>query len=460
MSSRDNKKKPEENPEHQPDHDTPSEPFNEHPPNAAAAAEPQPTPTTAEDEETRQVKEMEARLPRPEWYTSDDEDSSESSEDVKETSELKAKPPGGVGLLTVYILFCFVSFAFNLASSCPIPWLRARQGGRKYGVWKEWGGGLPDLKVKDITGCSEEKQYWQATSAFSVIATVFSFGATVAGLLLVLGHGHVGASFALSFYCTAFSLGAWALVVALFHFYRCGKGVFAVDLARLDAGFALTLIAFVLQLISLVVLLIYFTTYYTKSIHAGKQSPMRWIYVVMASVVMLLYCVGPALEQWSKEFPLIKCSFSIWHVKIYDRNSLLTAVLSRKAYRCSTIIRRMKVVAGFVVMSNIWMFLSLMFGIGACYREKLCRPANVLGWASVFFFMVAWLVLMITRYDNLCTSDVPPGSTLWPADYNGVPTGVFNAKVRFDGYKWREGFALMITGWALNVVASLLNCIF
>lgn len=412
--------------------------------------------------EKQAIRDLEAKLPRPSWYSSDDEsDSFVSSEEAKEISELRSQPEGSAGYpsLILYTVLSFISFVFNLASSCPIPWMRSSSG-RKYGVWSSWGGNETRLMVSDLFDCSQERQYWQAASAMSVIATFAAFGSVISGILLYFRKGHLGASLILSFYSMSFSLVAWSLVVALFHNFRCGKGVFADGVAHLDAGFALTLIAWVFHLAAIVVLGIYFLQYWTRSVHGGKPSAMRFIYVALTVVVMLFYCVGPAYTQWGKSFATVKVSVTMWHVEVYNKETQLSLFLSRRSYRCTTITRRMKVVAAFIIMACIWLFFSLVLGVGACYDTRYIRGSNFFGWAAALFSLVAWLVLIITRHGHLCTGTVAAGESTW-ADlgYNGIPTGIENAQIRFDGYALKEGFGLMVAGWALNTLAVLFNTI-
>jgi hypothetical protein len=411
------------------------------------------------EKERRAIIDLNAKLPRPDWYTSDDEeDSIVSDVEKEEVSEMKAQPPDGQGriFLIVYTILSFIAFVFHLASSCPIPWMRGH--GREYGVWRAKGGGLPVLKVNNIHDCSNEMQYWQAAAALSVISTVVSCGAWISGVLLCVSKGHMGASFALSFYSAVFSLASWALVAALYHYFRCGKGVFANIGVHLDAGFALTLVAWVFHLVALALLGVHFLTYWTRSVHSGKVHVMRFVYMACLVVTMLFYCVGMAYNMWSKDFPLVKASVTMWHVEIYDKETKLHTFLNRETYKCTTITRRMKVVAAFIIMSLIWMFFALIFATGACYDSRLIHSSLTFGYACVIFAAVGWITLIVTRHGHLCTGATPPGVSAWvDMGYNGIPSGIDNAQINFDGYKLKEGFALLVTGWALSTVAVVLN---
>ncbi|KPI88109.1 hypothetical protein ABL78_2796 [Leptomonas seymouri] len=415
-----------------------------------------------EEKERRTVVELDAKLPRPDWYTSDDDDDSILSDvEEEEVSDLTLQPPDGQGqaFLILYTVLSFVAFVFHLTSSCPIPWMRGH--GRQYGVWRAKGGGLPDLKVNNIHDCSNEMQYWQAAAALSVISTVVSCGAWISGVLLYMHKGHMGASFALSFYCAVFSLASWALVVALYHYFRCGKGVFANMGVHLDAGFALTLIAWVFHLAALALLGIHFLRFWTRSVHSGKLHPMRFVYVACLIVAMLFYCVGMAYRMWSKDFPLVKASVTMWHVEVHDKTTNLRTFLSRRAYKCTTITRRMKVVAAFIIMSLIWMFFALMLGTGACYDARLVKGSLIFGYISIIFAPVAWITLLATRDGHLCTGATPAGASAWvDMGYNGIPSGIDNAQIRFDGYTLKEGFGLLVAGWALTTVAVILETLF
>ncbi|CAD2222918.1 hypothetical protein AGDE_02556 [Angomonas deanei] len=412
------------------------------------------------EEEKEKVAAMEATLPRPSWYSTDSDDGEEELVDAAEINEMKVKPPGSTGILIVYIILIGIGWVFNLASSCPIPWMKAKHGGRTYGVWRAKGAGLPDLKVNNIHDCSNEMQYWQAGAAFSVFATCFSFGALISGILLICGKGHIGVSIGLAFYSMSFSLVSWSLIAALLHYHRCGKGTYN-SFARLDAGFALTVVAWVLELVACLLLLIYFSCRYTKSVHSAKYSPMRIVYVILIFIVIVFWCVGCAYTMYEKDFPLVKSKITIWHTEVYDKASKMSTFLGRKWYMCSTYTRRMKVVAAFNIMSNIWAFFALMCGFASIQNRKMISKASLFGFIAFFFSFVSWLVIVINKSRILCNTEILEGQSLWyDLGYNGIPTGVEDGLINVKNYKLGEGFILIVTGWALVLVASILNCIF
>ncbi|KAK7196320.1 Amastin surface glycoprotein [Novymonas esmeraldas] len=415
------------------------------------------------ERERRAVAAMEAKLPRPHWYTSDDEDDESIYSDVEpeEVSEMKAQPEGGAGFvsLIVYTSLSAAALVFHLVSSCPIPWMRGRNG-RLYGIWRATGGGQAALEVRHIGDCSYEMQYWRAASAMSVLATFASLGATISGALMCVGKGHMGASFILSFYSMSFGLVSWALVVALYHYFRCGKGAFASGVARLDAGFALTLIGWVLSTAAIIVLALHFFKYWTRSIHSGKTRAVRFFYVAVCIVTILFYCVGQAYTMWGKTFPGVKASVSMWHVQVYDRETRLSTFLNRRTYRCTTITRRMKVVAAFMIMSLIWLFFAVTLGTGACHDTRYIKGSLIFGYASSIFALVAWITLLVTRHSHLCTGATPAGQSYWTdMGYNGIPSGINNAQINFDGYTLREGFGLIVAGWGISTIAVIFNTV-
>ncbi|KAG5488364.1 uncharacterized protein JKF63_07959 [Porcisia hertigi] len=417
------------------------------------------------ERERRAIAALEAKLPRPQWYSSDDDDDDDESvlSDVERAaiSELKKQPEGGAGLVfrVLYTVLSAVAFVFHLTSTCPIPWLRSKSG-RTYGVWSATGGGQPDLKVRDIHDCSYEMQYWQAAAAMSVLATIVSCAATIGGVLLCVNQGHMALSFIFSFYSVVFSLTSWALVVALSHHFRCGKGVFANGVANLDAGFALTLCGWVMHMAAIIVLGLHFFKYWTRSIHKGNAHALRFIYVAVGIVTLLFYSVGQAYAMWGKTFPDVKVSISMWHVQVHDRQTRLSTFLSRGSYRCTTITHRMKVVAAFMIMSIIWLFFAVVLGTGACYNSYYIKHSLFFGYSSSIFALVAWITLLVTRYSRLCTGATPYGQSYWTdMGYNGIPSGIDNAQIDFDGYTFREGFGLIVAGWAISLLATVLNTV-
>lgn len=415
-----------------------------------------------EERERRAIVALETMLPRPDWYSSDDDaEFIQDGGEAKKTSELKTQPAGGAGRVrcAAYTVLSAVAFAFHLTSSCPIPWLRS-ESGRKYGVWRATGGGQPDLKVSDIHDCSYEMQSWKAAAAMSVLATVASFGAMISGVLLCVNKGHMGASFILSFYSFFFSLVSWALVVALYHSFRCGKGTFAGGVAHLDAGVALMLIGWVTHIAALTVLGVHFVKYWTRSINSGKTRAVRFIYVAVGVATIFLYSVGQAYTMWGKAFPQVEASVSLWHVRIYDRKTRLSTFLSRGTYKCPAITHRMKAAAALMIMSIVWLFFAVVLGTGACYKSQYIKISIVFGYASCIFALTAWITLLVTWNSRLCTGATPSGQSSWTdMGYNGIPSGIQNAQINFSGYRLREGFGLIVGGWAVSTVALIFNTV-
>ncbi|GET86438.1 hypothetical protein, unknown function [Leishmania tarentolae] len=413
-----------------------------------------------QERERRAIAALESRLPRPDWYSSADEDEMiEDDIEEKKVSELKTQPEGGAGFVfcVLYTVLSAIAFVFHLASSCPIPWMRSKSG-RKYGVWRATGGGLPDLKVGDIHDCSYEMQYWQATAATTVMATVASCGSMISGVLLCVNKGHMGASFILSFYSFFFSLVSWALVVALYHFSRCGKAAFASGVAHLDAGFALTLIGWVMHMGALIVLGVHFFKYWTRSINSGKTRAVRFLYVAAGVITIFLYCSGQAYSMWGKTFPEVEASVSLWYVRVYDRQTRLSTYLSRNTYKCPVFNDRMKASVGLLAVGTIWLFFAVVLGTCACYNFQYIKVSIFCGYASCICALVGWIVLVVTQHDHLCDGATPSGQSYW-ADmgYNGIPSGIENAQVEFSGYGLREGFGLILVGWILSTVVLIFN---
>lgn len=157
-------------------------------------------------------------------------------------------------------------------------------------------------------------QYWQVLCAISIMATFAACGALISVILLYFKHGHLGASLILTFYSFVFTLMAWAVVVALFHYKRCDRPAFASGIAHLDGGFALMLLAWCIYAFTLALLIYYFFRFYTKSIHTGTTNPYRFVHVVLLCIALLFYCVGPALPVWSRSFNGITARVSLWSV--------------------------------------------------------------------------------------------------------------------------------------------------
>lgn len=377
---------------------------------------------------------------------------------------LSPKPVGGLRTaMIVYIVFAVIGFICLLVASCPVPWYRGKNkmwsgvdyNKVKYSLWKQTGGNQPEIKVRDIQDCPIEKQFYFTISVSVIVGCCFSFMSIIAAIVKLSGKGGYGATLLLGFLGFSWALCASAMSMSQYHIDRCAKPRF-VSIARLDAGFALSVVGWVFMLIA--TLVVTFATRLNIGPALKNLRVFDTFYMLILLVSLLFVVVANVSTVWKRRFNtravrVVRVTY--WHTELLD-GAGTSLIYGRAHYRCSAFNKRMKASVSFLILGSVSLFFAAMFGI-AGFVKRGCRIAScVLSIITSVFLIVSWVTAVAVFYRKLCTRAVP--YTMY-RDYPGVPSGVFEGYTKFDGYGVQEGVILVIIAWVLVTAAAIVNFI-
>lgn len=373
---------------------------------------------------------------------------------------LEPKPVGSYKTsLIIFVLFTFVSFALMLVSACPVPWYRGKDvtvrglnyKGVKFTLYWQKGGNQPKISLRELRTCPIEKQFYQSIAASVIMATMFSLIAMVLGLARLCG-GKVGYGWIMIFAFFGFfwGLAGNAMSISQFHLNRCNKPRYPY-VARLDAGFAVSLVGWVFQLIALLVLV--FQTKLNVGPSLRDLRVMDTWFLVLMFIALAFTVIGNATTIWKRDFKDLTVRVTYWHTEVL-MGSGTNIIYGRAHYRCSAYNKRIKASISFLILSSVFIFFSILMAIGAFQSRGLRVGACVMAIVSWCFLIVSWVTSVAIFYRTLCERPVP--GTVY-ADYPGVPTGVYNGYTKFKGYGLAEGVVLPIVAWVLITAAVIAN---
>lgn len=364
----------------------------------------------------------------------------------------------------VHIVSFFIAFVFTLASACPIPWYRGKNvtargvnyNKRTFTLWRASGGAYPEVSVRTMKDCPIEKQFYQTIAASTIMGCVFSLFAIISSIMRLTGRSAYGWILMLSVVGFGWTLCGNAMSVSLFYLSRCDAPRFA-NTARLDAGFALTLVAWVFQLGGL--LSIVLSTKLNVGPVLRELRVMDTIYMFLIAASLALFCIANASTVWKRRFKtdlvdVVRVTY--WHTELIMPNGT-NLYYGRRHYRCGAYGKRMKASISFLILGSVAVFLAVMLAIPA-FVSRGCRIASlVFSILTLVFIIISWVTAVAVRYRKSCTG--PVADSMY-ASYPGVPSGIFNGLTDFPGYGVQEGLILVIIGWCLTLLAVILNFVF
>ncbi|KPA85405.1 hypothetical protein ABB37_01715 [Leptomonas pyrrhocoris] len=379
-------------------------------------------------------------------------------------SIISPKPEGSLSsALVIHLILNFVAFVFTLAASCPVAWYRGRDvvvgvetyKGRKFTLWKQQGGSLPTFSVHSMKNCPIEKQFFQTIAASTIMGCFFTVVSLIFAGVRFFGRGGYGWILLFSFLAFGWTLCGNAMSISLYYLSRCESPRFS-NVAHLNAGFALTLIAWIFQLAGL--LAVVFTTRLNVGPVLRSLRVMDTYYMVLLLVALAFVVIANATTVWKRKFntgdvKVVRITY--WHTELVAQNGT-SLYYGRAHYRCGAYGKRMKASISFLILGSIMLFMALMFAIPA-FLARGCRIASmVFTCLAAIFLIISWVIAVVVRYRKSCTLPVPKSTF---ANYPGVPTGVFHGKTDFPGYGVQEGVILSIIAWILTVAAFVLNIV-
>ncbi|KPI88108.1 hypothetical protein ABL78_2795 [Leptomonas seymouri] len=361
--------------------------------------------------------------------------------------DLRAVPRenSGVVVMVFHIVFSFISFAFMLAASCPIPWLRASDG-RKWTVWKDESGTL----WKDYA-CDHKRAMFQAMEAFAICGCVISLACFIAGVMQVYGVGHLGVTFLLSFINIIVLLTDWALLVNQYHKYNCPNEIpYVAKVNRLNAGFALVFCSFALMLFGTLALVYWaYDIFVLSEIHRDKFSRGAFVSTLATGAVLTIATVGTTQTMFEQYYENYTLKIAFWHIEFYNRESSLSEYWDLNSYHCSSFKKQMHAGAAFSILSDAFLFVMLLCSIGAVYQrcyKWIAIGFGVVSWATL---AVCWAIVVSVRYKTFCKDGATPTVI-------GAPMDTDEQRVSFEGFVITDGLGLIISAWC----ATTLNLIY
>ncbi|GET90034.1 hypothetical protein, unknown function [Leishmania tarentolae] len=371
-------------------------------------------------------------------------------------------PRGGFRTaLIIHIIFFGIAFVFTLAAACPIPWYRGKNidvGGvnyknRKFSLWKAEGGAYPAVSVREMHNCPLEKQFYQTISASTIIGCVLSlFSLLISGARLS-GRTSYGWILLWSFLAFGWTLCGNAMSISMYYSSRCDAPSFS-STARFDAGFVLSLLAWIFQLGGLLGIVL------VTKVNIGPVLKhlrvMDTYYMAMLCVSLLFVCVASAGTLWKRRFNTSEVAVvrvTYWHTELLMPNGT-NIYFGYQRYRCSAYTKRIKASISFLILSCVALFMAIMLAIPA-FLSRGCRVASIVfSGITLAFLFVSWVTAVALRYRNSCTG--PVVDTLYEL-YPGVPSGIYNGLTNFPGYGVQEGLILSIIAWVIVLGATALN---
>lgn len=155
----------------------------------------------------------------------------------------------------VYIACSAIAFVFLLVASCPVAWYRGRNvvidgfnyKNAKVTLWYEEGLGQGYIRTQSLWYCPIQKQFRQGMSAATIIACIFTLFSCISAIIRLLGSASYGAPLLFGFIAFFWAIAANGMSISLFYRSRCGLPRLK-EITRLDAGFVLTLLSWILLL--------------------------------------------------------------------------------------------------------------------------------------------------------------------------------------------------------------------
>lgn len=358
--------------------------------------------------------------------------------------DLRAVPEehSGKCVMISWILFSSVSFAFMLIASLPVPWLKDGQG-RKWTVWRDVNGTLWS-KIE----CDHKRQLFQAMEAFTIVGCLLSLGSLVVGALQMMGRGHLGVMMLFGFLAVMVELADWALIVNQYHKHNCaGDVVYAAGINRLDAGFGLVLISFILMFFGTLTLARWMNeTLSLSELHRTKYHSSALMSSFISGCVLMIATVGTTQSMWVHYDRKTSLKITYWGVEIYHRKEGLSENWPLSSYHCPPFTFYMRSGAVFSIISDVFLFFTFLFSVAAVYNRQ-CKWVTVgLGVVSWILLLVCWAITIAARYKTFCPSGVvPPAIAIY-----GAPLDTVEQRVNFKGFVITDGLGMIISAWCIT----------
>lgn len=375
---------------------------------------------------------------------------------------LRDQPLGFLRIcIYIYTISMFFAFLFLGVSAFPLPWLSGKSSnlldptdtfeGVHFTPWGQYGGQFPSSSVKDWD-CSKAQQIARSVAGSIIVSAVMALLGAVQGTLKLFGNkGHLSSYFLmllLAFLACAWGMcGNW-IAFSWWKGHVCGADFH--EFTKLSVGYALSLCGWVLALVSFCLIGI--------ATHFNVGPSLRYIRTFDTAYFIIL-CISLTFVTVASSRPLFARSFNddmikkvrvgFWREEV-EMKDHFTMIASRGLYRCDKYRAFIRASITLLLLSTIFLFFATVLSIGAFFKSLhriLSCGFAILAEACL---TVSWILGVIIRYTTFC-SESTEGSPF--SNYPGVPSGVENGKLSFDGYHLREGLVLPIVAWILLLAA-------
>lgn len=384
-----------------------------------------------------------------------EDDNVSMSSSAKERAALKEEPGkdireipkehSGFYVMIFFVVFSFISFALMLTAACPVAWYKAKNRD----IWTLW---KDNNKEKWTSNpCSHKKQLFQAMEAYTIISVVFCLAALIAGILQMVGKGHLGVTMTTGFLSMSTTLVSWALCTHQYHKYNCpGEISYSNKVNRLNAGFSLSFISFCFMLLACVDLGYYMLSFYGLEEASIKSfRPVALVNVALIAGCLTITTVANAFTMWENYYEQYTVKVTLWHVEVWYRFTGLSEFWSYKHYHCSGLNQYFRAGQAFGILSAAFLFFTLLCCVASVYN-RMCKWLTIgFGAASWVFLLIVWAIMVGARYKTFCkdgNSDLVQGMRNVPSGYE------YEQRVDFTGFVITEGLGMFISAWCAMTV--------
>nr|CAJ2476263.1 unnamed protein product [Leishmania braziliensis] len=360
-----------------------------------------------------------------------------------------------------HIIFFSIAFVFTLAAACPIPWYRGKNveesgvnyNERTFNLWKAEGGNYSAVSVRTMKDCPVEKQFYQTIAVCTIVGCALSLVSLLITGARLVGRSSYGWILLFSFLAFLWTLCGNAMSIRLYYAPRCDAPQFS-HTARLDVGFALSLLAWIFQLCGFLAL--FLVTKMNVGPVLNHLRVMDTFYMALLCVSLLFLCTANASTVWKRRFNTLDVKVvrvAYWHTELIMPNGT-SLYYAHHHYGCDAFSQCMKASVSFLILSSVALFFAIMLAIPA-FVSRGCRIVSVVfSVITLVFLMVSWVTAVVVRYRSSCGGAI---DGTWYQQYTGVPSGIYNGLTSFPGYGVQEGLILPIVAWVIVLGATVLN---
>lgn len=378
---------------------------------------------------------------------------------------LHFRPGGFLRLMTmVYTGAMAAACVLMLVAACPIPWFSGKSysvdgetvnmKNVKWSLWEQKGGDFPTIKVKDMGDCPVKQQFFRAMEGCAIASTCFAFFAFVEGILkLVKGSSAYFMMLLLSFFAVLWGVCANGMAISLYTNKHCN--VKMSEMSSLSAGFALSLVSWVLSLVAFLALAV--ATHFNVGPSLKRMRTYDTVYFLLLFSSLVMATVAGTRPIFHRKFNddlVHDVRIGYWREEVTYSKERLPLIMSRAQFRCKPYDTRMKASIAFLILGCVALFFATVLSIPGFLKKPFRAGSCVVAIIAVIFLTINWVIVIVLLKSEYCQQSVK--SSMFQ-NYPGVPSGIQDGLTKFPGYSLSEGAVLPIVAWILTLVAVIAN---